>query len=199
MIRINSKIEFVKQHINEKFDQLAILDIDMEKSSKSTRGTFVIVQCSCSEIFSKSLTDMIYHKKNNYPNRCNLCFRKTKNKDGELLQWNWFNTTLQNAKSRNLEISIDILYCEELWKKQNEKCALSGIVLTIPKRTYFIKENGKKSINYSGNASLDRIDSNKGYIKGNVQWIHKRINTMKMNMTDKELIDWCKLISNYRL
>jgi hypothetical protein len=34
--------------------------------------------------------------------------------------------------------------------------------------------------------SLDRIDSNKGYIKGNVRWICSRANALKSNMTYKE-------------
>jgi hypothetical protein len=43
-------------------------------------------------------------------------------------------------------------------------------------------------------ASLDRIDSSKGYVKGNVQWTHKTVNIMKQAMSDEELIDWCKVI-----
>ena len=35
--------------------------------------------------------------------------------------------------------------------------------------------------------SLDRIDSNKGYVKGNVRVISKRANTLKNNATIKEL------------
>ena len=46
-------------------------------------------------------------------------------------------------------------------------------------------------------ASLDRIDSNKGYIKNNVQWVHKHINTMKMHMTDREFIDMCKKVAKH--
>jgi hypothetical protein len=43
-------------------------------------------------------------------------------------------------------------------------------------------------------ASLDRIDSSKGYFKGNVQWIHKDLNVMKMDLTEEKFIDYCKLV-----
>ena len=46
-------------------------------------------------------------------------------------------------------------------------------------------------------ASLDRIDSSKGYIKGNVQWVHKEFNKMKLDLLDKEFIDICKLVHKY--
>jgi hypothetical protein len=44
-------------------------------------------------------------------------------------------------------------------------------------------------------ASLDRIDSSKGYTKDNVQWVHRVVNKMKLNMRDDEFISWCKLIA----
>ena len=46
-------------------------------------------------------------------------------------------------------------------------------------------------------ASLDRIDSSKGYIEGNVQWVHKDINKIKTDMSDNKFIEWCKLIAEY--
>lgn len=31
----------------------------------------------------------------------------------------------------------------------------------------------------------------------NVQWVHKKINTMTMHMTDKEFIQICKKVAGY--
>jgi hypothetical protein len=50
------------------------------------------------------------------------------------------------------------------------------------------KKNGKDR---EGTASLDRIDSSKGYSKDNVQWVHKRLNAVKQNLTPEEFLFWC--------
>lgn len=42
--------------------------------------------------------------------------------------------------------------------------------------------------NYEQSPSLDRIDPNKGYIKGNVWLLSKRANTMKSNASKEELL-----------
>ena len=44
-------------------------------------------------------------------------------------------------------------------------------------------------------ASLDRIDSTKGYIEGNVQWVDKIVNAMKWNIPEKYFIEICKTIA----
>ena len=45
-------------------------------------------------------------------------------------------------------------------------------------------------------ASLDRIDSSKGYVEGNVQWVHKMINMSKQQYSQEEFIDMCKAVAN---
>jgi hypothetical protein len=47
-------------------------------------------------------------------------------------------------------------------------------------------------------ASLDRIDSEKGYIPGNVQWVHPAVNFMKHAMAQDVFIDWCCRVAAYR-
>jgi hypothetical protein len=87
--------------------------------------------------------------------------------------------------------SIIINMCWNLFLKQNRKCALSGIEIAFPKAW---GARSKTQIT----ASLDRVDSNKGYIIGNVQWVHKQINTMKMDMSDAEFINLCRMVTkNY--
>jgi hypothetical protein len=48
-------------------------------------------------------------------------------------------------------------------------------------------------------ASLDRINSKKGYTKDNVQWVHKWINFMKQDLDEEEFITFCEAIVNYKL
>ena len=74
---------------------------------------------------------------------------------------------------------------KEQWEKQNGICEFSGINLILSSYKKI-----DKSLIYA--ASLDRIDSSKGYIKGNIRWVSRSINYMKNTMSDdmvNELID----------
>jgi len=115
---------------------------------------------------------------------CLSCVRENKRKFKYIYSHN-YQSAKTSAKARNHEFAITGEYMDDLFEKQNKKCPYSGVELTFT----------KWGSDDSGTASLDRIDSSKGYIEGNVQWIHKRINIMKNNMDEKELFYWCNLIS----
>jgi len=91
-------------------------------------------------------------------------------------------------KERNMEFAVSLEYVDNIFKKQNGKCAYSGRPLQ------FTRSYKKNRINQT--ASLDRIDSTKGYIEGNVQWIHKDLQFTKGNKPHEEFIQWCHEISN---
>ena len=59
--------------------------------------------------------------------------------------------------------------------------------------------NLEKKRKSDGTASLDRIDSSKGYIEGNIQWVHKDINRMKGDSSDNDFIKLCKIISDFNV
>lgn len=88
----------------------------------------------------------------------------------------YFTSIKLNAKRKNRDFDLDIEYLEELFIKQNKKCAYSGLLIEL---------NGK---NKESTASLDRINSLKGYTKGNVQWVHKTVNRMKTDLSEKEFL-----------
>lgn len=87
------------------------------------------------------------------------------------------------AKERGIQFDISLEYVWDLYEKQNRKCALSGVDLSFSNKTK------------TTTASLDRIDNSKGYIEGNVQWVHKWINIMRNVLTCEEFIDWCKKVA----
>jgi len=71
---------------------------------------------------------------------------------------------------------------EELYLSQDRKCVFTG-----------------EPIDFEvGNAFLDRIDSRQGYVKGNLQWIHKDVNRMKNNLSQSEFLNRCISIHQYR-
>lgn len=69
------------------------------------------------------------------------------------------------------------------------RCAISGLDIYLPK---------SKKDPVSQTASLDRIDSKKPYIEGNVQWVHKIINVMKQSLSDEEFIQYCRTVAKYQ-
>ena len=90
------------------------------------------------------------------------------------------------ASQKVYELGITMSQAWSLFEKQNQKCALSGLPIQFPK--------GRDQ--YGGTASLDRIDSKKGYILGNVQWVHKDINSMKNAFDQTYFIELCKAVAN---
>jgi len=51
-------------------------------------------------------------------------------------------------------------------------------------------------ISFTGKtASLDRIDNEKGYVEGNVQWVHKDINNMKHTYPNDYFVNLCQQVA----
>lgn len=102
-----------------------------------------------------------------------------------------FRYTLRAVKRRFKEVDIDLEYLKELWEKQEGICPYTGLRLILP------HDNNVHEIDLPHRASLDRIDSSKGYVKGNVQYISTPINYMKSTMSDSETKRFLKEISSY--
>lgn len=101
-----------------------------------------------------------------------------------------FGHIRNHAKARNIKFEISVDDCWKLFVKQNKKCALTGLDITIRKR-------GKQYTKNDWSASLDRIDSNKGYELGNVQWVHKDVNLMKLSHPQDKFIALCKAVAKH--
>jgi len=99
----------------------------------------------------------------------------------------FFGKLEHGAKYRKKKFTLTIEQLEELYVKQDGKCALSG----LPIRIALTKAEDTT-------ASVDRIDSNKGYIIDNVQWVHKSVNLMKQSLTDSDFISLCEHVVNFR-
>jgi hypothetical protein len=106
---------------------------------------------------------------------------------GGISQTRW-SGMLNDARKRSLPVEISIEDAWKLFQDQDGVCALSGIELSFG-------EYAKRSKKLT--ASLDRIDSTKGYIRGNIQWVHKRINMMKQAMSDGEFVEFCTKVAMY--
>jgi hypothetical protein len=87
-----------------------------------------------------------------------------------------------NAAKRGIYIDITIDDAWDVYVNQKGKCALTGWGI-------------KLSSSLSQTASLDRIDSSQGYVKGNIQWLHKDVNRAKNVMSQKDFVEMCKSVA----
>lgn len=92
-----------------------------------------------------------------------------------------------NISSDKLEFNIDKEYIKEIWEKQNGRCYYTGIEFNI-----YDKYN---------NPSVDRIDSSKGYIKGNIcictSIVNKAKSDLSVNEFKKMIVDLYNNINNF--
>lgn len=165
---------------NKRFGKLVALRIDPSK----TKRVFWICQCDCGNIKSIAAKHLIsdhtescgcnYHRKG----KDNPCWKGYEEISGQ--HWKRIQS---GAKERDIAFNLDIEYAWKKFLDQNRKCMLSGIELTLPSGTN------------EGNASLDRIDSTKGYESDNIQWLDKNINLMKLDLPESKFIELCKSVA----
>ncbi len=169
-----------------KFGKLTPLSLLDERKNNNR---YWLCKCDCGIIKEIRASHLL----KSYSKSCG-CSHHLKNKNNfnwkgyEDIPLDFFNSIKRSAASRKLEFNITIEYLWALLTKQNKKCALSGIDLCFSET--------RKNKNKKRTVSVDRIDSSKGYIEGNVQWVHKTINIMKNALTDKEFIELCTKVAN---
>lgn len=115
-----------------------------------------------------------------------------KRKD-EYSSFRWFILrTKARSKRKKVSFNLDPFFLKELWEKQKGICPLTGWKLILHNDNRYAWKN--KSIQ---NASLDRIDSSKGYIQDNVRFVALIANYAKQSFTDKELTEFCNSVTEY--
>lgn len=90
----------------------------------------------------------------------------------------------RHARDRNIQYVVSDEYIWQKFLSQNRKCALTGKLLIF----------ATTWDDYAQTASLDRIDSSKGYIEGNIEWVHKDVNMMKIDYSKEEFIQICNAV-----
>ena len=170
-----------KINIGDKFKHWTVIE-----GPRTTKHQTIewLVQCDCGStrwIQGNELMDS---------NRCFQCQKCAQKERGEKdkvnngkvgdLDANKFGKIRKRAESSNIPFSLTIEYLWNLFQEQNQVCAITGEY--IPS----IKE-----------ASLDKIDSSKGYIEGNVQWVTQQANLSKHIMTMEQLYEFCRKVLNH--
>lgn len=172
-----------------KFNNLTVL---YRAGSNRSKGSTWFCKCDCGN--TKVLSSDHLTRKKSPVKSCGCLKKSLKGKDHH--QWNgyedisgnwWYNHVLRERKQnyrKKVPVTVTIKEAWDLFVKQNKKCALSGISIKID------------SSHKYNTASIDRIDSSRGYEIDNIQWVHKHINFMKRTYSQKYFIEMCKKIAD---
>lgn len=88
----------------------------------------------------------------------------------------------ERKKHKGFNYDIDLKYLKELWEKQKGICPYTNIKMILPNSTASHQE--EKTLK---KASLDRIDSSLGYVKGNVEFVCLFMNFAKNGYKKEEV------------
>lgn len=95
-----------------------------------------------------------------------------------------FREFLRSIKRRDKDYDLTLFDIKEQWEKQNGICPYTGWELILETGNRLPKQ-----------ASLDRIDSSKGYIKGNIQFVAYIANIAKSTYDEEVLFNFCKAVT----
>lgn len=84
-------------------------------------------------------------------------------------------------------------YLKDLWDQQQGRCPFSGWALQLPDSTR------KWRVKVPACASLDRIDSTRGYFRGNVRFVALMANYARSSFEDDALVEFCRAVMTFRV
>ena len=160
------------------FDRLTVKGHVRERDRKGHTRTLVDCLCVCGNrvLIREGLL------RRNKTNNCGCAPRGAWSGVGPI-STTFFNRQKAAARKRGLEFNLTHDQLVSLYEKQGRTCALSGLPIN-----FSVKTAGRNT------ASLDRIDSKKGYNLDNVQWVHRDVNLMKLDFTLEEFVTMCRRI-----
>jgi len=150
-------------------------------------------ECKCGYITSVIAISLV----RNNSRKCRRCVAKISRNKGQQyykdIPLRYWRSVVRSAQSRSLLFNLTIEQAYDIYLTQNKKCKLTGLEIRFNTSQLTMK-NGWKSHFYNS-ASLDRIDSSKGYTVDNVQWVHKEVNKMKSNLSQERFFELCALVT----
>ena len=168
----------------QRFGWLIPIDVDLSRNRIYWR-----CQCDCGNTKCVAAKHLVGGKIKSCGCKHHRCGKTNPSWKGyEDISGKYWETLRRNASKRGLAFGISIEYAWQVFRRQDGKCALTGQPLQF-------KSHSEIS---DGTASLDRIDSRKGYVKGNVQWVHKHVNTIKWDLPLDIFFKTCKMVVEHR-
>lgn len=179
--------DIFKLYQNDKIGNIEILGEGDNFNRVSSKYKNVKCKCTCGnllEIGILTIKKAVFEKRHL---KCIKCNNESKRKYNgrEYIPSCYMKSLKRSADSRNIFYDITDKEVYIKYIEQSKKCALSGQIVHFK----------KYHLDREGTASVDRIDSSKGYTADNIQIIHKDINRMKNNFDNDYFIEICKMIS----
>lgn len=159
------------------------------------------IKCDgCNTLFNKDVSEI---KRNTKLDRKNYCSRSClgkviavknfTNRDTSHLnsanrkdEYSMFREHLRRAKRRGKEINLTLGQLKEQWDRQQGICVYSRVKL----------QEVSKNNDPIYTMSLDRVDSSKGYVQNNIQFISIAMNHLKHDMTHNKMMEMLKILKN---
>lgn len=173
-----------------------VISTNYERKNSKTGGLKQEVQCQCG--YTRYLE--LHQLKIGRTKQCLMCASKNRLEVyKDLIPIRYAKRIKCEANKRGLVYNLTL---EDLYTKyttQQKRCAISGVELNMPLVNLYRYEKNKNFVNSKNfTASLDRIDSKKGYTIDNIQWVHKDINKMKMDLPEEDFFRMVKQIYEHK-
>lgn len=163
-----------KDMLGQKFGSLTVV----RQVESRRKLAYWLCECICGNSIEYCGADLRAGK--NTTCGCKTGIRNKRNWQGygEIPKRYW-SSLVNNADQRGILFELAPADVDTIWKAQAGRCKLSGLPISF-------EENS---------ASLDRVDNSQGYVKGNVQWLHKHINKMKGTFNTEVFVELCKNVA----
>lgn len=183
--------------VGDKFGNWTVIDNTSDyiypTSTSTTRYTKgIVVECPHGTRTRRSVNAL----QRGDTSGCVVCSQEQKFKGVGELSASYVSSIKLGAIHRGIEFGVSMEYLWGLFNQQSRKCALSGLDITLDQQYSTSCRKGRKELTQT--ASLDRINNNVGYVAGNVQWVHKEVNIMKLDHNQDHFIELCELIAKHR-
>ena len=151
-----SNIEFIKFDLFSLYDNISYINGAFYNKVKTKE--YVCRYCGCNIGYSSNKEKRILC--------CKDCYYLL-SQDSEYISDHLYDRSKQNSKHYKFNYNLNKLYIKELIERQDYKCAYTGLCFDFSET--------------ASTPSIDRIDSSKGYVIGNVAIVRTDINKMKNN------------------
>ncbi len=152
--------------------------------------------CSvCGGSFKRRLTEHKRCRRKNFKVVCGKeCWAKSPKKPNkgnpenlqkgrERDEFSPFRKILRNALQRDSDSTLTLQIIKQIWENQNGICPYTGVKMVLH------ETSSQRCVSTPTLASLDRIDSKKGYTEDNVEFVCLFINLGKNGFSKESILD----------